>query len=685
MNPPSLAPLKQDLWAATLAAASLLLGLFSFVWARRHPEFPWDGPILLLVSGLLLLAALRRGGRSVERAERSGETAARPTRASVDWLRGWPSLADVSQWRLFAFGLSMALMFALLSRMGVMDRSSYALEVGLWLASIAAFVLSVAPPVRRPREDWSLWWEVNRNVVLVVAAIMVVAVALRLWNLGGIPSTVGGDEGSQGIEAVNTITGVTRNPFSTGWLGMPTMSFYYNSLGIRLLGRTVEGLRLPWAIAGVASVLTTFWLITRVSGLPLGLMTAALLGTYHYHIHFSRLGANNIVDPLFVTVALLFFYRAHDRGSPLDWALAGITAGLSLYFYPGARFAIILLGVCLLFFFWTEREHPKNLRDLLGGALTLVGAFLVSAAPMLQYALRFPAEYNSRINQIGIIQSGWLAREPAVRGVSTLEVLWDQFIRAFLAFNVYPDRTVWYGSPRPLMDGIWALLFMLGLLYASFRLFFPGSDRRLFPLVAWWWGGTLLGGMLTESPPSVARLIVLAPVACFFVALALLRLSQLVQEVFHRRDVRELAPALALGVLLLSYLSVRWYFVEYTPLNVYGSRNGEMATAMAEYFQENMEPDQQVVLLGAPYFYLDFGTIWYLYPDAVADGINVHDPLTAPPDAASLGLDTSQQPLFVAVPLREQEMALVEQGFPGGQTVTIDDSRGEPLFWVYEP
>src|SRR5699024_1259791 len=100
-------------------------------------------------------------------------------------------------------------------------------------------------------------------------------------------------------------------------------------------------------------------------------------------------------------------------------------------------------------------------------------------------------------------------------------LLWEQFQKAFLMFNYYPDTTVWYGSPRPAMDGLWSVLFMVGLLYCTLRVFTPKSEPRFFPFVVWWWTGMVLGGVLTENPPSYQRMITLAPPAVFFVAYAL--------------------------------------------------------------------------------------------------------------------------------------------------------------------
>lgn len=655
---------------------ALLLGLFSFYWQQRHPEFPWDGPLLLLAAAALLMVALRPAGRTAT-------APPRPTpSAPATGARDRPSFGvrHVPRWRLAAFVLSLALVVGLLQRLVDSGRPDYTAEVLLWFAAIFSYGVSVAPPVRRPREDWGLWWEVNRDRVLVLLLIVLGAALLRLFRLGEIPMVLGGDEGSQGLEAVKVIRGQIRNPFTTGWQGMPAISFYYNSLGIRLLGQTIAGVRLPWAIAGIASVLTTFWLVTRLRGLTLGLMTATLLAGYAYSIHFARLGANNIADPLFAGGALLFLIRARDRNSPLDWMLAGVTAAAAQYFYPGARLIPLLLAACLAFFFWSDRLRRTRWTDLTGGALILGGGYLVTAAPILQYAVRFPDDYNARLNQVGILQSGWLANEVAQRG-SVVVVLAEQFARAMLSYNLFPDRTVWFGSPEPLMSGLWAVLFGLGFLYAIFRLL-TGGDERLFPMVAWWLGAILLGGMLTESPPSTARLVVSAPPACFFVALALFRGAQAIQGAFGARDERVLIPVLTVGVLLLAGQSTLWYFTTYPTVSDYGSRNGQIATTLAGYLNENLEPERPWLFLGPPFLYSGFATLPYLAP--AAPGIDVLETLTAPSDLDAL-VTGDAPPLFVAIPLREAELLWVEQAFPGGRREVVTDDQGVPLFLVYDP
>ena len=127
---------------------------------------------------------------------------------------------------------------------------------------------------------------------MFVAGTVLLGLALRVWAVGGLPQTLGGDEGSQGLEAFKVLDGTIRNPFSTGWLGVPICASNSNAPSIALFGNTIFALRFPWTLVGAATILVTFLLVWRPHGPGLGLLTVVPLTTYHFHIHFSRLGSN---------------------------------------------------------------------------------------------------------------------------------------------------------------------------------------------------------------------------------------------------------------------------------------------------------------------------------------------------------------------------------------------------------
>lgn len=625
-----------------------LLAAQGLIW-HANTQSPFDAPpwLAVLLVGVAVVALLV--GLS-SRMYKDDESAG--VELSVRWLAG---LRPYSRW-LALIGTIIAITFVLRRIPRLTDDSSYTVVFLVWLLAVV-FYFGAVIPRSEWRRPWSDWWRKRDSWFWGVVALVLGALLLRVWRIGDIPFTLGGDEGSQGLEALRVISGSLRNPFTTGWLGVPTISFFFNSLSLRLLGPTIAGLRLPWALVGTATVWVTYLLVKQVAGRRMGMVTAVLLATYHYHIHYSRLGSNQVADPFFLALALLFLMRARDGQRRLDWALLGAVSGLAFYFYAGARLTPVVVTAVLGY--WFILNPRRFWREHGGGVLVAVWAFLVVASPMIQYAVRFPSDFNARLNQVGIIQSGWLEREVEVRGQSQGAILFDQFQRAALAFNYYPDRTVWYGLKEPLLDPFFGGLFLLGLLYGTLRLLTPIVGRRVAPLAAWWWGGMVLGGMLTESPPSSQRLITLAVPTCFFLAYALNELLKLT-----RQAIGHIPEKAALTVLLtaFAFTSLKTYFVDYTPLRLYGGQNAEMATQIAPLLNE-LKYNHEFQFVGAPWMYWGFATLPYLVPDAVAS--DIIDPLTEPVSPDLRPADKGV--VFIVLPERQAELDfLLEPAFPDG-------------------
>lgn len=639
---------------ATLVAAQLMLDRALEGGSAEHPPF-------LAIVMFALSAALLAAGHQL----RAGKPMDSPSSApafSVGHVLGIVSrvvLAD--QRRALLLAISLALVVAALSRLPSMpvDASRDGVVIA-WVGAIFFYLLAIrstrtAPSAARVALDWRGWGRSGRKLWLALLSIGLVALLVRVWHLGTIPFTLSGDEGSQGLEAIRVIEGRIKDPFVTGWLGVPTMSFYFNSITIRLLGRTVEALRLPWALVGTATVLIVYFLVRRLKGTALALATAVMLAVYHYHVHFSRLGSNQVADPFFISLTLLFLYRALDHERPVDWALTGIVSGLAMYFYAGGRLTPVMI---LAVFGYLFIRDPRRFWARHGrGFLMVLGGFFIAAGPMIQFALRFPNDFNARLNQVGIYQSGWMARELVVRGQSEIAILFDQFRRAALAFNYYPDRTVWYGLGQPLLEPFYGALFLLGLGYATLRLVGRQADQRLAPMVAWWWGGMIFGGMLTESPPSSQRLITLSVPVCFLIALALWEIKRLAERGFAGFPGR-----LVVGVLVALFAtnSLVTYFLEYTPQRLYGGSHAELATEIAPMLRE-VSADHNFYFVGAPWMYWGFATLPYLVPDAVA--LDLLEPVTA----ASLEAFPQRGAVFIFLPQRNVELAAVQSQFPGGE------------------
>ena len=510
----------------------------------------------------------------------------------------------------------------------------------------------------------------RRWELLALLAICLVGFVARAWRMGDIPHTLGGDECNFGGDTLKVLRGEYRNPFVTGIWGQPTMNFFCLSWSVRLLGRTAVALRLPWMLVGALSLFAAFFLVRRLKGTRLALLTTALLATYHYHVHFSRLGTNNISDPLFGSLILLFFYRGLDGRKLLDWAIGGAICGVGLYFYTGARFFPILIAMIVGYMLLYDRLAFLRRHGI--GLLVFLGALVVAAAPMIQYALRHPDQFNARLKLAGVYQSGWMESEMAARKTGEIAILADQFRRAALAFNYYPEKTYHYALPEPFLDPLFGAIYLLGLGYGALRALGPRADRRIAPFVAWWLGVTLLAGTLTQPTPNSPRFLTLALPVCFFVALGMDRALTLAKDAFPRTPTRAL---LVCGWLCFSIISLKTYFLDFSPRNLYAGIHWLISTDIAPRMNE-LAPTHRIHFFGAPAMYWTSPTLKFLVPKA--EGGDVLEPLKGP--APQSMVPEGGAAVFVFLEARLGELAQVKKTFPDGitETVTVNHD-GRPV------
>ena len=600
----SASPPSRSVWSrlrsTLLLVTSLALGIGGQLFFNREPRELAAGALLYALGAAALALGLRGIGVHPDETVDRGE---RATQVRVGRL-------------IVGLVLAGLLTVPVLKMLAQHSRESFLWPTLLWIGALAVIAWATFPgrsshapasPAAGASEGLSRIPPRLRGALFALG-LFALALALRVWRLDSIPPTLGGDEAGWGLDAVRILAGEIRNPFALGWLSVPTMSAFYCAGGMALFGQTVVGLRVVPALAGAATVVVVYFLASRLLGRRAGLLSALLLAAFHYHIHFSRLGAAQIFDGLFVSLTLLLLHRALAEGRSLDWALCGIVAGISQYSYAGARFTPVLLiflcGAILL-------RHPARAWKQQGlGMLILVGAFLVAAAPMIQVAVRTPDDYNARVNQVGIIQNGWLEREADIRDDGRASILFDQFQRAALAYNVYADRTLWYGLLQPFFGFSAAVLFLIGLGVLTPRLL----DLQTLPFVAWWWGATLLGGMLTVNPPSSMRLNTTAVPAVLVVAFVLDRSATLLSANAGLKR----APATGLAVVMTGVLclqSLRTYFVDFTPTGRYGNPHAVIATHLGNLAREKLGEGSQLIFFGAPFMYVGFYSISYLAPE----------------------------------------------------------------------
>lgn len=689
--------------ALTLLVAALVLAMLGQYYFLRRPDYLWDGLVFEALAALFFLLAWRTTRTRTPRAARSSSR----TIGALACLYEHPVVTA-----LLGLGLLLSTAATLLSRGRAWNQATYD-AVTLWLLGMAAVLAAALWPTLHVRSASQVpctclrlvpcGWRVRETVrtspgrilrkwqtslravrretwleLTTVAGLTVLALVLRATALDSLPYTLAGDEAWFGLTARQVLHGQLRNPFVTAYISMPTLFYWPVSWSLWLFGDNMLGLRLPAAVIGAATVPLLYVLARSLWGRRTALLAALFLAAYDYHIHYSRIGMNNVWDAFFAVLTVWLVERglASEKSKRRAWFLiGGLALGLSSYFYTGARL-LPLLVVAYLAFAWLVKRlkrAPGEPLSRLGSDAALLGvAFLVVFGPLLGFALAHPNDWNARINEVGIVQSGWLAREPGLTGKSTLQILAEQFLRAAGAFHVFPDRTVWYGGDRPLLGFAAGILALLGMAWALAH----WRERRHFLVLIWFWAVIVAGGMLTESPPSSQRLVMAIPAVALLVALGLEHTLRLVQRILNAE---RLWTDVALGLLILALAagSIQYYFVQYTPSRRYGSDNGETATMIGHYLR-GLDPGTRAYFFGAPRIYWAFGTMEFLAPDV--PGKDVLEPLQAPPGF----VDSAQGAVWVFLPERAGELAWAQQAFPDGHLRQYYDAGGRLRFMAYE-
>jgi len=630
-----------------------LLGQYYFVFRR---EYAWDGVLFwgvaVLAFGLLLgrVARLERG---------------RPAWRGLSWARRCPVQAlSVIGGTTFSLAAGWWARRPAIGNFGGL--------LGLWGVGVAWFVLAFVPAVavRRVGPCVAEWLHLHWLELVGFAALLVLALAVRAVDLEHIPANLSGDEGTQGAAALDLLGPPLGNPFSTGWFSVPTMSFLAWGISMRVFGESVAGLRALSALAGTCTVLTTALLARELWGRRVAWMAAAALACSHFHVHFSRLGSNQIADGLFVTLTLFLLVRGLRSRREVTFALAGVVIGLGWYGYFGARLVGIIVACYVGWRMVAEYRFLARYGRLF---LIMLGAALVVAAPLLFHYVDHPENLASRARQVSVFASGWLVREQEITGRSALSLLLQQFWRSISAFHYTLDTTFWYRPSIPLLDFVSGVLFVLGMVWATARFRWPANGLTSL----WFWLAVGVGWTLTENPPSSMRLVIVAPALALLVGLGLNWLTELGRRVFGGGQAVWTDVALV-TLVAVAFLNLTYYFAVYTPTRVYGNPTAEVATELGRSLAQD-DDGTTVYFYAPPFMYWGFGTLSFLAQNV--EGIDV----PMPGGGESPELELNEGARFVFLPERLGELDGVRARVSDGvETPVYSNADGRLLYVMYD-
>lgn len=520
------------------------------------------------------------------------------------------------------------------------------------------------------------WWVRRRRDVAAATGLFAVGLVLTLVRLGSLPWTMNGDEGSFALYSVDLLDGRATNPFATGFMGHPLLHNVLQAGSMGTVGRDVFGVRLPSAILGAAAVPLLYLTGLRLTGSRrVGWIAALLLATLPAHLYWSRSALPNGATEFFALATVLLVDLALRRRAAVWFVTLGVVVGAAQYFYFSNRMLVPAVIVALVVdAAWQARQVGLRAVGRFAARLALTAAgFLVVLAPLLGFYRTTPAELNGRYRQISVFTDGWFDRVEANTGRGPARTLWEQV----LSSSLLPFRTPAAGFFRPGVPALgWpiAVVGAVGLGIIAARAWSPRWAATTAAILC------TVGGMaLTVGPAETNRWVMVPPFMCLAAAVGLDAIAGLVERATPR-----LGRAVGAGAALLTVATAAWngawFFADDNRPDVYSDRNTQVAEHLARTVVA-IDPEATVYLSAAPVMsYRGFANLVFRTPDV--HSVDVAEPWNAAMSPPAITGTT----IFVALPERAHELAVVESWFPVGsdESVVVD---GTELYraWVVRP
>lgn len=136
----------------------------------------------------------------------------------------------------------------------------------------------------------------------------------------------------------------------------------------RMFGDTAWAMRLPSAVAGLATVLALFWLGRRVGGVWCGLLAALLLAIHPFHIWYSQEARMYALLALGSTLAAIAAWETVQRPTPLRTLSLAVCGAMLLYTHIFGALVLVALtaGAILVWLGQPERQRHAPLAFAIG-------------------------------------------------------------------------------------------------------------------------------------------------------------------------------------------------------------------------------------------------------------------------------------------------------------------------------
>jgi 4-amino-4-deoxy-L-arabinose transferase-like glycosyltransferase len=375
------------------------------------------------------------------------------------------------------------------------------------------------------------WWP--------VLVLMLIAGALRFYELGTWPPGLYHDEAYNGLDALRVVAGDHPLYFAANH-GREPFFIYLAALSVGWLGRSVYAVRFPAAIIGTLLIPAAYFMARELFGRRVGLLTAAITTITLWPIQLSLIGFRAGSLPLFIALSIGMSVHAYRSGRTLHWISAGIFYGLSFYTYLASRFTPLALLLMLIMVLIVRRD-----KSLWRHAIVFAITTLIVLTPLIITTVTQWDVVMGRPGDVSIFN-------PAINHGDPIGLLVRSTASAVGMFFWRGDGIPRHNVPdRPVFDPILVFFFAWGLIrliiaalgpvpspYQPLPDFLhPGSDMRFSPrlpplsklaslFVLIWIPVMLLPTILAEGSPHFLRAVGVLPVVLIVPAVGIHTLAQ---------------------------------------------------------------------------------------------------------------------------------------------------------------
>ena len=539
--------------------------------------------------------------------------------------------------------------------------------------------LSARDAVDISRVDWFTLPSRRAQLLVeigLVSLLTLLALLIRVWNMGTVPPGPAGDESAVALETIRILGGQWIGIWSGVALGNPTGHMFWVAPFFWMGGPTLAMLRLSSALPGVALIPVCYLMARMLFPLPVALIAAAFVVFFSWFIIIYRIGIP-ITLSVFLAASTIALVVYSVRSSRIWMSLAaGIVMGAGLYVFKGyVIYFVAIWGATLLVLLVNSRLRR------IWSLYAFLGASAITGAVMLEFYAGSGYLTSNLESQYHVSQAD-LWSFPSHLGRMLEILLYVNIAPAFGEFGF--DGIV----PTALLHPALSVFFWIGLLVAAMFI-----NRPPFQLLLLGWLIAMAPAILVPGGETRRYLLgvffVFVIAAVGFTALIPLMLNRGLRWLNHSDCRRSKFPktwmayslATLASIALISVFAVqnlsdvnRWSQARETRFQF----DPEIARA-AEYLATVDE--SYAVRFYSVRWAADYETVRWFAP--LVEGVNGSREFGGDGTIFSNGV-VETPTVFMLLGGYQHLIKPLQETYPGGGEYTETDQDGKPLFVAYK-